>query len=395
MFSRIRRLPLITAVALAATTGLVACGGSGSGSGSGSASSDGPVKVGALLFLTGPFSSYGQLGKQGVMVGQSYVNSHGGVLGGRKLEIDIHDTQSDPKQAIAGARQFASDKSVSAVLGPQGTPDLLALEPIASSLNVPFLPIGSTAVVPNSASNLFRVGLVASPDITKRFLQHVKQTDNVNSIGLITEGDNPAQTAEAGTVKAVAGSVGIKLTASETVTPPSTDYSAQLDKIMATHPDAIYDATVTPVDGQIMRQARARGFTGMFIGGSGLQDPGTAKIGGKAATGYEVYEPYNLSSSKKIVADFVAAYNKMYPNGNIGSHTVNGFDAILLLADAINRSKSTDRAALIKALQSTSNVDTVEGPYSFDSNGVNPHPSLEFLYMGADGKFTTQKPAGG
>ena len=375
------------------TAALTACA-SGGGASSNSSSSSSPVNIGGMGFLTGALSSYGVLVKQGMQLGVDYVNNHGGVLNGRKLQLDLQDTQSVPAQAISIARRFATDRNIVGVVGPQGTPDLLALEPIAQSLKLPLLAVGSVQAVDNNASDVFRVSLVATPGVTKTFMQHVMQTDKVKSVGLIIQNNLAPMVAESNLLSSVASSAGYMITDTENVAPPATDYSTQIDKIIATHPDAVYVSATTPVNGQIMNQARARGFKGLFIGGSGLQDPGTAKIAGSSGTGYETYLPYDLSSTDALVAAFSSSFKAAYPTGEIGTQTVNAFDGVLLLADAINRAKTVDRTAVINALSNAENVPTVEGPYTFKgNNGVNAAPALQYVYMGSDGKFTPSKPA--
>jgi hypothetical protein len=60
------------------------------------AQSQAPVKIGGITFITGKFGSYGQEYANGMRLGVDYVNKHGGVLGGRKLELDLQAARPIP-----------------------------------------------------------------------------------------------------------------------------------------------------------------------------------------------------------------------------------------------------------------------------------------------------------
>src|SRR6202035_841684 len=90
---RTRFLSLTAVTALAAMT-VAAC--TSSGSSTGSSSSKGPIKIGISLSLTGDFSVDGKAFQRGYELWASDVNSHGGLLGGRKVALTFLNDTSDP-----------------------------------------------------------------------------------------------------------------------------------------------------------------------------------------------------------------------------------------------------------------------------------------------------------
>src|SRR5690606_35213931 len=119
----------------------------------------------------------------------------------------------------------------------------------------------------------------------------------------------------------------------------------------------------------IMKQARARGFQGQFLGASGMADPKLAELAGPAAVGLITIQPMQLKSEAPIVKRFVEGYKAKYGDKNIATYAAYGYDATRLLADAIRRAGSRSRDDVMKALGSTQDFQAVTGTYTFNGKG--------------------------
>lgn len=392
--ARSRRTRVIGAVLLAFA--LVACGGSdssssgssGSGSGGGGGD-DGPVTIGAMVFETGRFADFGSGAKRGMEAAVAYVNENGGVLGGRDLEVEFLDTQSDQAQALTAVNRFAGDDSIVGVVGPSGTPDLLGVMPIAEDLGLPIVSYASAQVLPKEdfPPNLFRVSLVQTPEVLTAFLEEAKERNGLEKIAVIYDHSNPQPDEEGKSVTSLAPELDLEVTASESFASTDTAFTTQVDRALAGSPDAIWISATAPANAQIMRQARDRGFEGRFLGGATLQVPEVAEIAADAAVGLHTFQAFDLASDDELVVDFVSRHESMFPGENIGSYTVYGFDSILVLADAIDRAGSADRAAITEALGTTSGMVTLQGPYSFDGSGDNTSVATFYSELKEDFSF--------
>ena len=118
---RTRFLALTAVVALAAMV-VAACSSSGSGSSaSTSSSSKAPITIGISLSLTGDFSADGQAFQRGYELWASYVNSHGGLLGGRKVTLTFLNDTSDPTAVATNYTKLISQDHVDLAFGPFST----------------------------------------------------------------------------------------------------------------------------------------------------------------------------------------------------------------------------------------------------------------------------------
>jgi branched-chain amino acid transport system substrate-binding protein len=121
------RCALGAAAALAATAALSACGSSsddgdagastvaGSATTTAAAPKGAPLRVGALVNVTGPTTT-GEASAPDVLEGWAKaINSSGG-LGGHPIEIEVVDTKGDAPTATAAARRLAGDDAVVAMV---------------------------------------------------------------------------------------------------------------------------------------------------------------------------------------------------------------------------------------------------------------------------------------
>src|ERR1700742_4141174 len=83
-----------------------------------------PIRIGFLPALTGPSSSTGIGINRGTVLAIDEINAAGGV-NGRRLELIVRDTQSDPTKAVDGAAELTRQQHVHVVWGPLNSGEAL------------------------------------------------------------------------------------------------------------------------------------------------------------------------------------------------------------------------------------------------------------------------------
>lgn len=115
-----------------------------------------PVRLGAVLPLSGPQSSYGASLERGIRLGVEHVNSAGGV-GGRRLEVLIRDSGSRPAEAVRQFELLVRREDVPAVIGGGTSDETLAIAPAAEKEHrVLFSPSSSSPAITNAGDWIFR-----------------------------------------------------------------------------------------------------------------------------------------------------------------------------------------------------------------------------------------------
>ncbi|WP_431267015.1 ABC transporter substrate-binding protein [Dankookia sp. P2] len=129
--SRPTRRQLVQASALA--TGALATGLATPALGA-----SGPIRIGWLPALTGPSSSTGIAINRGIAFGVAELNAAGGIQG-RKVELVVRDTQSDPTKAVNAAAELTRSEKVNVLYGPGNSGEALACTAVIARARTPQL----------------------------------------------------------------------------------------------------------------------------------------------------------------------------------------------------------------------------------------------------------------
>jgi ABC-type branched-subunit amino acid transport system substrate-binding protein len=137
-----------------------------------------PIKVGAILILTGANAEYGVQAQRGAQLAVDDINQAGGV-GGRPLSIIWEDeTAGKAERAVSAYRKLVHVDGVKFILGPSFQDGLLAIAPLAKT-------DGIALVTPSTPSQgLPQVfGTWIDPSIeADHIAQHIRKTSKTVSV---------------------------------------------------------------------------------------------------------------------------------------------------------------------------------------------------------------------
>jgi branched-chain amino acid transport system substrate-binding protein len=145
------------------------------------------------------------------------------------------------------------------------------------------------------------------------------------------------------------------------------DFKAQLTTIKEKKPDVLFIPGYYTEVGLIAKQAREMGIKAPLLGGDGWESPELYSIGGKAIEGGYFSNHCAPDSKEKAVVDFVARHKAKYQK-EPGALTVLGYDAAMMLFDAIKRSPSLKGEDLKAAVAATKDYPAVSGKISLDAD---------------------------
>ena len=100
----------------------------------GAQAQSGPIKIGFLAPLTGPFA---QIGKDMVNGNQLYLNEVGGQVAGRKVEVVVEDDEGNPATALNKSRKLVDQDKVAIVTGGMLANVGYALQPYIDGQKIP------------------------------------------------------------------------------------------------------------------------------------------------------------------------------------------------------------------------------------------------------------------
>jgi branched-chain amino acid transport system substrate-binding protein len=88
-----------------------------------------PIRIGFLPALTGPSSSTGVGINRGTELAVEEINAAGGI-DGRKIELIVRDTQSDPTKAVNAVAELTQRQKAAIIYGPLNSGEALAATPL-------------------------------------------------------------------------------------------------------------------------------------------------------------------------------------------------------------------------------------------------------------------------
>jgi branched-chain amino acid transport system substrate-binding protein len=157
------------------------------------------------------------------------------------------------------------------------------------------------------------------------------------------------------------------------------DFTGQLTAIRDTTPDVIYVPGYYQEVGVIAKQTKQLGIKAPLLGGDGWDSPQLWDLGGDALNGNYISNHYSVDDPTPVIQDFVKRYKAKYNGIAPDAIAALGYDATMVMADAIKRAGGTECVALRDAIAQTANYKGITGVITLNSerNAVKPAVVLE------------------
>jgi branched-chain amino acid transport system substrate-binding protein len=344
------------------------------------------LKIGVIATLSGPPAVLGQQLRNGFNLA---VKTLSGKLGGRDTEVNVADDELKPDLAVNKVKTLVERDKVDFVVGP-------IFSNILAAIMKPATEGGTILISPNAGTSNF-----AGKECNPNFFVTSYQNDQVFAVSgkhaqdtgikkafLMAPNYQAGKDALAGFKAFFKGEI-----ADEVYVPLNQlDFSAELARIAAAKPDAIYVFLPGGMGVNFVKQFRQAGladkttFLSAFtVDESTLPAQQDAALGffGGANWAPDLDNPQNKA--------FVAAYEKEF--GAVpATYAFQAYDAALLIDSAVREvqgnvgNKDALRAAMMKA-----DFKSLRGAFKFNSN----HYPIQDFYLvkvakRADGKFETE-----
>ena len=235
-----------------------------------------PIIIGYPAALTGPSSAPGQGQNRGVGYIVDQINAAGGVKG-RKIEMVIRDTQSDPTKAVNAVQEMMANAKVHAIFGPNSSGECLATTPIVARRNIPNIHCsGITQLIDvTKYPNAFRQVPTndQSSDPPRIYVQKVLKLNKVAVIGDSSGYGTSAVTDSVANFKKNGGEVVYQGTIDAT----QPDMTPDMLRIKASGAEAVIPWTVST--GMMARLLNARGAMGWDVPFVSRQALGSGEVG--------------------------------------------------------------------------------------------------------------------
>ncbi|MFM9032498.1 MAG: ABC transporter substrate-binding protein [Opitutaceae bacterium] len=325
-----------------------------------------PIKVGEFASLTGKEAAIGQSSHNGTLLAVEEINAAGGVLG-RKIQLITEDNQSKAGESATIAKKLISRDKVVALIGEVASMRSLEAAPIAQQSRIPMIsPSSTNPKVTEIGNYVFRVCFI-DPFQGVVMAKFARNTLKLKRVAVLTSVSSAYSVGLAKYFKERFAQDGGVIALEQRFTEGDKDFKAQLTAIKAANVDGVFLPGYYTEAALVCKQARDLGLSLPLFGGDGWEAPQLISIGGAAVEGTYYSTHYSPENKSPAVSGFVERFRKRWNNEVPDAMAALGYDAAMVLADAIKRAGTTDSTKLRDALAATKNLAGVTGDTTLDA----------------------------
>ncbi len=392
---------LFLAAALAVSMfALAACGGGASSAGSTSAAAasgeaqtgestadsgaaaGGSIVIGGLAPLTGDVSEYGIASNNGSLLAVEEINAAGGILG-QQIEYVSYDEKGDPTEALNAYNRLVQQDKIVALVGDVTTKPTIAVAQKAAVDGIPMItPTGSGAEITTIGENIFRA-CFTDPYQGELLSHYAFDKLGAKKVAILYDTGDDYSQGIADVFDQVSQDLGMEVVAKEGYQSGATDFNSQLTKIKNAAPDVVIAPCYYSDAINILVQARSVGLEVPFLGPDGWDGVlGQIDESNYGAINNAMYcSQYSAENPSAELQAFMDKYKETY-GMDLNMFAILGYDAMHMMAKAINEAGSTDSAAIVAALQNLE-YESLTGPVNF--RGGNDPARTGYIVEFVDG----------
>lgn len=382
----VKRRFLAASIATCGALLMAACGSSSPSSASS------PILVGITGPYSGPYADPGSAIRDAGLLAIDDINAAGGI-NGRKLQALPEDDACDAQTGVQAAEKLLTEGIVAIVGGYCSGASIPESDTLHRNGDLPFITAASSnpLFTEQGYDDVFR--MVSRDDQeAPADVSFIQQWLHATKIAIMDD-NSTYGLGLANSAKQAALALGMTVTYFDAITPGEKDYTAALEKVATTGPDALLYSGYYPEYGLLAKEYGALSPAYKLDGISATVDPSVIKVAGTALdnpgitfTTLPVTEFIHNAQNDAFTKEYQARYGTLP-----GDYSSYEYDGMMALAQALkNDGGKTDAKDLNAALHSVSIASGITGAISFDSKGDRPTP--EFLAIHATGNPPTFVP---
>lgn len=375
----------ILAFALAASLGL------GLGA-TGGASAQDPIRIGALYNVTGGMSSLDGPSLRGAELAAKQVNEAGGVLG-RQIEVIAIDTRTDQQETAKAAQRVLSE-GVVAGIGMSDTTFVMAAAPLFQEEGIPFVTSGAThPELPAWVGDHMFMTPFGDDDQSYAIADYAYDKLGIRSAAVWTDQSMDFTKALSKFFIERFKERGGEIVSEDSFMIGDTDFSAQIARLKSADPapDAVFVSAIPTEAGLSVKQIREAGLDLPIVSGDGFDTDLVATTPGPELANDVYFSTHTYrADDRQEVTDFIAAYEKEYGVEPENAFAPLGYDALMLVVDAIERAGSAEPEAIRDALEETRGFKAVTGEISYTRDTMVPPKPISVISV-QGGEFEVEE----
>jgi branched-chain amino acid transport system substrate-binding protein len=348
-----------------------------------SGAADKTIKIATQSPLSGDQSVVGVDIKRGAELALEQL---GGPLAdmGFKIELAPYDDQANPDTGVANAKRIVADPAILAIVGHYNSGVQIPSSEVYHASGLANVSPANTNPKVTTRGYLEVSRIVGRDDVQGVVGADFAASQGVKTVFVVHDKTAYGQ-GIAEFFKQRAEEIGLKVLGFEG-TEEKANFDALLSPVVAGNPDVVYFGGMAFQAAVLFKQARERGYEGMFLSDDGFDSSDAAKIAGAALTSgagtyySTVSGPASVyEGTAKFIEDFKAKFN-----ADPQPFAAQGYDSMAICLKAIeNAAKEANndvptREAVAKAVRALKDFQGITGTFTFNEIG-DPEKALYFV----------------
>src|SRR5580698_1292577 len=328
------------------------------------------LKIGMCAPVTGPAAESGGYAIKGAKLALDAVNKAGGVLG-KQVELIVEDDQTTNPGIVLAFSKLASQPDIVGFLGSIRSTQVHAMAPDVLKLGKPVM-IGGTDPTLTHMNNQWLFRYRPNDSYSGRVIADF----GVNTLGkkkwAIVHSTDAFGTAGGKALASALEKLGSPAVLDQGYANQSQDFTPVVLAVKQSGADVLGTYFTFENDlGIFARQLRQLGVNIPWVGSPTVVAVSSTKLAGPALFG-----TYGVADYAEDSSDASKAFGKLYRDAyKVAPDNQSSwpYDAVNVLAGAINKAGSTDPTKIRDAILATKKFAGAEGEYNFDANGDGLH----------------------
>jgi|GEM_PF-2738029 branched-chain amino acid transport system substrate-binding protein len=303
-----------------------------------------PIKIGAILPLTGPAAQTGTDMQKGLLLAEKEINTSDK----KKIEFFFEDSAGSPKDGVAAFTRLENTIKPDIYISLLSSV-AMAIKPLVEQNEVALL-VGASSLpaVTQNTEYVWRYAPIAGT-YTPNYIDLLDKAD-ASTLGILYITDEYGKNISQELTKALANTD--KTVISESFLPKDKDFRSQITKLKSQGAEVILPLGFTGHVLNIIDQATDLQFSGAFMGNEMFSNPPvTKKIDNAFATVARFYDP-SFAPAQEFIKKYESEYNKTATH-----RTGYGYDVAMMIANSNN----PDRQGIVSYLNSLNSHKGVLG----------------------------------
>ncbi|QFZ92412.2 ABC transporter substrate-binding protein [Synechococcus elongatus] len=335
----------------------------------------GAQPLGLAIAQTGNASLFGQEQLAGLQIAKAVFERP---ATGVPIDFRVQDSGSDEASAINAFQTLINVNEVVAIIGPTLSQQAFGADPIAERAGVPVLAASNTAKgIPELGQFIVRLSAPASVVAPQAIAAARKLNPQAQRVVVVYAQDDAYSRSETEVFQKAVKDAGLNLALVQRYQVSDSDFQGLISQALQQKPDIIVLSSLAADGGNLVRQLRELGYSGLIVGGNGFNTPNVFPVCQQRCDGIIVAQTYSPNFDSPVNKDFRQRYEAQFGK-QPSQFSAQIFSAVQVIAESLNRVNQQQpvvnlplperRKALLQAMLS-STYETPLGRLSFTPGG--------------------------